>query len=175
MGNTSELPPQNASSSTTASSQQMVFWLLVCFTCSGTSGLIYEISWVRSLELIFGATTFAVATVLASFMGGLAWGSYSAGKFSSRLQRFHPLRVYAGIEVLIAVVGLLIPLTFRAMIPIYQQVWQLTHASFITFSLIRFCLSALVLVIPTFLMGATLPVVSSFVSSDRVLGKKRIG
>src|SRR5436190_10521058 len=102
--------------------------LLACLFLSGMSGLVYEVAWVRSLELIFGATTFAVATVLASFMGGLAWGSYSAGRFSSRLQRYHPLLVYAVIEVLIAVVGLTIPLTFRAMIPIYQYVWKLTHA-----------------------------------------------
>src|SRR5437867_3013991 len=46
-----------------APSRQTLFWLLVCFTCSGMSGLIYEVAWVRSLELIFGATTFAVATV----------------------------------------------------------------------------------------------------------------
>src|SRR3954470_12034712 len=174
MGTGPESPSQNVSSSNTGSSAKIVFWLLVCFTCSGMSGLIYEVSWVRSLELIFGATTFAVATVLASFMGGLAWGSYSAGRFSSRLQRYHPLLVYAVIEVLIAVVGLTIPLTFRAMIPIYQYVWKLTHASFITFSLIRFFLSALVLVIPTFLMGATLPIVSSFVSSDVALEKSAL-
>ncbi|MEO8427555.1 MAG: hypothetical protein ABI651_10640, partial [Verrucomicrobiota bacterium] len=59
---------------------QATFWLLVCFVCSGVSGLIYEVAWVRSLELIFGATTFAIATVLAAFMGGLALGSYSMGR-----------------------------------------------------------------------------------------------
>src|SRR5258706_12869895 len=49
------------------------------------------------------------------------------------------------------------------------------HPSFISFSLIRFALSALVLLAPTFLMGATLPVVSSFVSREAGLGEKRIG
>ena len=52
-----------------------VRWLCACLLLSGMSGLIYEVAWVRSLELIFGATTFAVATVLASFMGGLATGA----------------------------------------------------------------------------------------------------
>ena len=52
-------------------------WLMVCFICSGMSGLIYELSWVRQLELVFGSTTYAVATVLAVFMGGLALGSFT--------------------------------------------------------------------------------------------------
>ncbi len=156
-------------------SRQVLFWLLVCFTCSGMSGLIYEVAWVRSLELIFGATTFAVATVLAAFMGGLACGSYSMGRLAGRFEKFHPLRVYGAIELLIGLVAILIPLSFRAMVPIYQYVWKLTHASFITFSLIRFILSALILLVPTFLMGATLPIVSSFVGREPTLGKRRIG
>ena len=59
------------------------------------SGLIYEVAWVRSLELIFGATTFAVATVLAAFMGGLACGSFFMGRLAARLERFHPLHMAA--------------------------------------------------------------------------------
>ena len=139
------------------------------------SGLIYEVAWVRSLELIFGTTTFAVATVLAAFMGGLACGSYFMGKLSARFERFHPLHVYAVLECLIAVVALLIPVLLQSLVPAYQFVWKTTHASFITFSLIRFALSALVLLVPTFLMGATLPIVSSFVSREGKLGEKRIG
>src|SRR5438105_1048420 len=137
----------------------IVFGLLVCFTCSGMSGLVYEVAWVRSLELIFGATTFAVATVLASFMGGLACGSYTMGKMASRFAKFHPLRLYGAVECLIGLVAIVLPLTFRAMIPVYQYVWKYTHASFVTFSIIRFGLSALILLVPTFLMGATLPIV----------------
>src|SRR5262245_60505716 len=82
--------------------RRTTFWLLVCFTCSGMSGLIYEIAWVRSLELVFGTTTFAVATVLAAFMGGLASGSYFMGRLSARFERFHPLHIYAVLECGIA-------------------------------------------------------------------------
>src|SRR5258706_9979519 len=108
------------------------------------SGLIYEVAWVRSLELIFGTTTFAVATVLAAFMGGLACGSFFMGRLAARFQRFHPLHLYAVLECLIAVVALLIPLLLQSLVPAYQFIWKTTHASFITFSLIRFALSALV-------------------------------
>ncbi|HKX60745.1 MAG TPA: fused MFS/spermidine synthase, partial [Verrucomicrobiae bacterium] len=151
-----------------------MFWLLVCFTCSGASGLIYEVAWVRSLELIFGTTTFAVATVLAAFMGGLAAGSYCMGRLSARFEKYHPLRLYAALECLIAVVALLIPLLLDALVPVYQWTWKLTHASFVTFSLVRFALSALVLLVPTFLMGATLPVASNLVGRD-AHGERRIG
>src|SRR5436305_3041995 len=92
--------------------RRRIFALLVCFTASGMSGLMYEVSWVRSLELIFGTTTFAIATVLAAFMGGLGCGSFFMGRHLSKLERFHPLRIYAVIEILIGLCGILIPLTW---------------------------------------------------------------
>src|SRR3954471_7583946 len=75
--------------------QRSMFWLLLCFAPSGMAGLIDEVAWVRSLELIFGATTFAIATVLASFMGGLASGSYFIGRIGKKFGQWHPLRLYA--------------------------------------------------------------------------------
>jgi MFS family permease len=115
-----------------------VFWLLACFVCSGMSGLIYEVAWVRSLELIFGATTFAVATVLAAFMGGLALGSFCMGRVAHRFDRFHPLIVYGAIECLIAVFALSIPTLFHSLVPLYQLAWKYFRASFVWFSIIRF-------------------------------------
>src|SRR2546422_6196506 len=64
--------------------------IAICFILSGATGLIYEVLWARMLGLVFGATTLAVSTVLASFMGGLALGSALAGRVAARLQR--PLR-----------------------------------------------------------------------------------
>src|SRR5438309_620001 len=139
-----------------------MFWLMVCFTGSGMSGLIYEVAWVRSLELIFGTTSFAVATVLAAFMGGLACGSYCMGMVSQRLVCHHPLKVYAVIELAIGAAGLLLPLAFHWLLPVYKFIWSHFQASFLAFSLIRLLLCIIVLLVPTFLMGATLPIVSSF-------------
>jgi spermidine synthase len=137
-------------------------WLCACLLLSGMSGLIYEVAWVRSLELIFGATTFAVATVLASFMGGLATGAWLAGALAPRLERYHPLKVYAAFEVLIGAAALLVPVAFKALIPLYQAMWSVFQASFTFFSVVRFVLCAAVLIVPTALMGATLPVVARF-------------
>jgi spermidine synthase len=137
-------------------------WLCACLVLSGLCGLVYEVAWVRSLELIFGATTFAVATVLASFMGGLAIGAWLAGALAPRLERHHPLKVYAAFEVLIGAVALGVPLAFHALVPLYQAIWSAFQASFAVFSIVRFVLCASVLIVPTALMGATLPVVARF-------------
>ena len=53
--------------------------LLLLFTLSGISGLIYEVVWLRYLTLVFGVTVYAVSTVLTVFMGGLALGGFLAG------------------------------------------------------------------------------------------------
>jgi spermidine synthase len=155
--------------------QSALVWLLVCFTCSGMSALIYEVAWVRCLELVFGATTFAVATVLAAFMGGLAFGSYFMGRFSSRWAKYHPLKVYGLIELGIGLIALVIPLVFASLAPVYQALWKQFHASFALLSTARFLLCVLVLLVPTSLMGATLPVMSSFVNRDPKNGKNHIG
>src|SRR5882762_2545817 len=134
--------------------------LFLCLFISGASGLIYEVAWVRSLELVFGATSFAVATVLAAFMGGLALGSWLMGTAAARLERHHPLRIYAALEGLIGVAGLLVPVALRALLPFYQSIWIHFHSSFAIFSLWRFVLCGAILLVPTALMGATLPIVS---------------
>ena len=131
----------------------------VCFVLSGATGLIYEVLWARMLGLVFGATTLAVSTVLAAFMGGLALGSALAGRLSQRIRK--PLRTYGWIEIAIGVYALFVPLLFRWVDNLYALVWRQFQPGFFTFSLWRFVLSCLLLLVPTTLMGATLPVLSA--------------
>lgn len=131
----------------------------LCFILSGATGLIYEVLWARMLGLVFGATTLAVSTVLAAFMGGLALGSALAGKLAQRIKK--PLSTYGLIEIGIAVYALLVPFLFRWIDHVYALIWQQFHPGPFTFSLWRFVLSGLVLLVPTTLMGATLPVLSA--------------
>src|SRR5262249_31264690 len=84
--------------------------LLCIFGISGVSGLIYQVVWLRMLTLTFGVTSFAVATVLCGFMGGLALGSFLAGRVADRIAR--PLVAYAGAELLIGATGMASPLLF---------------------------------------------------------------
>jgi spermidine synthase len=148
--------------------------LLLCLLLSGASGLVYEVAWVRTLELIFGSTSFAVATVLASFMGGLALGSWWMGTRLHRLARFRPLRVYAALEVLLAVAGLAVPLVLRLQTPLYRLLAGGLVESFLGQSVVRLLLCLAVLLVPTAIMGATLPAVSAVVGGDNGSGR-RIG
>jgi predicted membrane-bound spermidine synthase len=85
--------------------------VLVCFFLSGTAGLVYEIVWMRMLGLIFGHTVFALTTVLAAFMAGLALGAYLFGKLIDRKGR--PLQVYGLLEAGIGLYVLIVPFLFR--------------------------------------------------------------
>ncbi|HSE15940.1 MAG TPA: fused MFS/spermidine synthase [Pyrinomonadaceae bacterium] len=137
----------------------------LCFILSGATGLIYEVLWARMLGLVFGATTLAVSTVLAAFMGGLALGSALAGKLAYRIKK--PFSAYGVMEIGIAVYALLVPFLFRWIDDLYALIWQQLHPGYFTFSLWRFLLSVLVLLVPTTLMGATLPVLAAaFVQSS---------
>ncbi len=133
----------------------------VCFIISGATGLIYEVLWARMLGLVFGATTLAVSTVLAAFMGGLALGSALAGRLAPRIKK--PIATYGWMEIGIAAYALLVPLLFRWIDHVYVLIWQQFQPGFYTFSLWRFLLSGLVLLVPTTLMGATLPVLAAAV------------
>jgi spermidine synthase len=141
----------------TSRSKTLVLWF---FFLSGVSGLIYEVVWARLLERVMGASVYSITTVLTVFMAGLALGSFIAGKIIDR--RSDPLRIYGVLEGLIGVFCLLVPVIVAATIPIYRAAYQGFEATFHTFSLIRFLISGIVLLIPTTLMGATLPVLSKY-------------
>lgn len=130
-----------------------------CFVLSGATGLIYEVLWARMLGLVFGATTLAVSTVLAAFMGGLAIGSALAGRFGARIRR--PFRSYGLLEIGIAIYAIAVPILFSLVDNIYAWIWQQFHPGFFAFSVWRFALSCLMLLIPTTMMGATLPILSA--------------
>lgn len=131
----------------------------LCFILSGATGLIYEVLWARMLGLVFGATTLAVSTVLAAFMGGLALGSALAGRLGARVAR--PIRAYGLFEIGIALYALTVPFMFALVDDLYAVLWHQFNPSFFVFSVLRFLLSCLILLIPTTLMGATLPVLSA--------------
>lgn len=147
--------------------------ILLCFFLSGASALIYEVVWVRMLVLTFGTTTLAVSTVLTAFMTGLALGSLWSGRVVDNWKR--PLKVYGILEFCIGFYGLLVPFLFPLLTPFYQALWELFHPSFFLFSLLRFALAMMVLLVPTTLMGATLPVLASYYAGRRERSERRIG
>src|SRR5262245_66223918 len=110
-------------------SQAAIILIGLCFVFSGATGLIYEVLWARMLGLVFGATTLAVSTVLAAFMGGLALGSALAGRLASRIKR--PLQAYGWIEIGIAAYALLVPFLFTWIDNLYAFIWQQFRPGFL--------------------------------------------
>ncbi len=132
--------------------------ILACFFLSGASGLILEMLWTRMLTLVFGSTTLAVSTVLTAFMGGLGLGSYLAGKFADRLKT--PVRAYALAEASIGIYALLVPLVISLYPSLNRWLWSAFGDRYALLSILRFAASAGLLLLPTTLMGATLPILA---------------
>jgi spermidine synthase len=150
------------------SSLRMRVWrgvVLGLFFLSGISGLLYEVAWTRMLHLLFGDTVLAVSTVLASFMAGLALGSYWIGRRIDRRRRV--LDLYAGLEAGIGLSAIALPVALQALTPAYVWLHQSLAGSFWLFSVVRFLLAFGLLAVPTVLMGATLPVLSRYMVRDR--------
>lgn len=129
--------------------------MALAFLLSGSAGLIHEVVWVRLLGHVFGVTAFAVGTVLAAYMGGLALGAWMVGRLASRLK--NPARVYAWVEMAIGALALAIPFILDGIEPLYASLWRRFHLSFALFSVLRFLVAGSILLAPTMMMGATLP------------------
>ncbi|MEW6263882.1 MAG: fused MFS/spermidine synthase [Thermodesulfobacteriota bacterium] len=142
--------------------------LLAAFFLSGLSGLMYQTVWVRMLTRLLGSTTPATATVLAVFMAGLALGGLLGGRLSERLRR--PLTGYALLEAAIAATAclasfLLIDTLGRGYLGIYD--WLRGRPGLILTA--RVSLAASCLLIPSALMGATLPLLVKWAAAREEL------
>jgi len=128
---------------------------------SGACALAYQTTWLRQFRLIFGASTYATAAVLAIFMGGLGAGSAILGKRADARSR--PLAFYGTLELLIATAAALSqPLLFV----VSKAYFALGIHGLFFATVVRLLLALIVLGAPTFLMGGTLPAAARAVSSD---------
>ncbi len=141
--------------------------ILAIFILSGAAGLMYEVVWSRQLVLVFGNTTQAVSTILTGFFGGLAIGSFLGGRLADRVRS--PLRLYGIIELVLVVIVLLTPITFRLLHELYRGIFPSIEGQPVVLALIRFALAILALAPATVLMGATLPTLTRQLSHDRHL------
>jgi spermidine synthase len=138
--------------------------ILAIFVLSGAAGLVYEVVWARQLVLVFGNTTQAVSTILTGFFGGMAIGSWLGGRLADRVRR--PLRMYATLELVLVVVVLATPLTFRLIHGAYAWAFGALEIMPTILALVRFGLALLALAPATILMGATLPTLTRYLSRD---------
>ena len=133
--------------------------LVLLFVGSGAAALIYEVVWFQLLSLIIGSSAVSLGVLLVVFMGGMCLGSLLLPRFVSA--REHPLRIYAFLELGIAVFGLLV-------------LWGLPYAGGLYTAiggggvgglLLRGLFCLLCLLPPTLLMGATLPAIARWVEA----------
>ncbi|MBN1860116.1 MAG: fused MFS/spermidine synthase [Candidatus Thermoplasmatota archaeon] len=148
--------------------------IYLIFFLSGGTALIYEVIWTKELTLIMGNTIYSSATVLAAFMGGLALGSILLGRYIDR-STISPLKLYALLELLIGLFAIALPSLLAIFNPLYSTIYQSSGFHPYLLTLLKFTISFCFLLIPTFLMGGTLPILSTYiVSSFHHLGR-RIG
>jgi len=122
---------------------------------SGAAGLIYEVVWARQLTLFIGNTAVANAAVLTAFMAGLALGSLVLGRKADTVAS--PLRLYAILEILIGCYGATTPWLFQLLQAGYADFAGIVGVTGIYSHLPRFLIAVTAMLVPTFLMGGTLP------------------
>ena len=142
--------------------------LSVILFLSGISALIFETLWLRLSGLAFGNSTWAAALILSSFMAGLALGTAMA---ASAKFRARPLKLYAALEIAVAVFGCTIvfalPIVGGLLRPPFHALWS--HQTILL--ALRVVISFVILLIPTTAMGLTLPVIME----DRQLASGHFG
>jgi len=139
------------------SPRSLLVILALLFFCSGTCALIYQVLWLRMLGWVFGVTVYAASTVWAAFMGGLAIGSFAAGRFADRVR--NPLRWFGTAEALVGVTAAASPLALAGLQRAYVAVYPYLPHTLAALTFARFVITLVVLIVPTVLMGATLPLV----------------
>jgi spermidine synthase len=139
--------------------------LFTAIFISGASALVYQLIWVRLLGLVFGVSSFAVATVVAVFLLGLGLGSYFFGRWSERAR--DPLRIYLYVELGIAATSLIAYLVIETL-PVYRYLYEYAYNNlgFYGLSVARLLLSMLVLLPPVFLIGGTMPLLAKYFLRD---------
>lgn len=135
--------------------------LTALFFLSGASALVYQIAWLRLLSVIVGVTVHAASAVLASFMGGLALGSWLGGRAADRTR--YPLRAFGFVEFGIALSALLVPATLDRVERLYAALHEQMPEAALALAAARALSASLVLLVPTSLMGASLPLLAKHV------------
>ncbi|HZN54016.1 MAG TPA: fused MFS/spermidine synthase [Candidatus Polarisedimenticolaceae bacterium] len=155
----------------TPARSRLTFLYAALFVVSGACGLTYEVVWTRQLVQVFGVTAFAVTTVLVSFMGGMALGAAVLGRRADRARR--PLRMFALLEGGVGAYALALPILLSGVDLAYGALVPALPESFLLRSTVRFAFCVLLLIVPTMLMGATLPALGRGLLRDR--GKVGLG
>lgn len=135
------------------------------FAVSGGASMIYEIAWTRALALVLGSSVYAFTTMLATFLIGLAGGSYAFSVFFRRREELGP-RSFGWLEIAIGISSLVILPFFDELPSLFLRMAGLVNFSFSGLQVVQFVMSFSVMIIPTLLIGATFPCVVKICTRD---------
>ncbi|MFC1478962.1 fused MFS/spermidine synthase [Planctomycetota bacterium] len=141
---------------------KQILLIYIIYFFSGICSLIDEVVWVRLLKLVIGNTVYASSIVVSVFLGGLALGAFLMSKKADTIQK--PLHVYALLELLITISALCIPLALQGADLIYIWIYRLFSLSQTGLIPFQIFISAFILLIPTVLMGSSLPLLGRVVA-----------
>jgi spermidine synthase len=144
--------------------KQSIFVLFI-FMASGFLALLYEVAWSRALILVFGTSIYAFATMLTTYLLGLAFGSIVLGRFTDRVH--NPIVLLAILQMVIgASVFFTTPIIGR--LPDYfMTFFSNKNISWGTVAFTEFIVCFLIIIIPTFASGASFPLVTRIFMNDQ--------
>ena len=150
-------------------SHRLLYFLIFL---SGIAALIYELIWVRELNLIFGVSSFAVATVISIFLLGIGLGSYIFGRRAEKT--INVIKSYAYLELSIAIFSAISFVVLR-----YTNVfdaiffYSFNNLNLYLLSIVRFFIAGVILIVPSIGIGGTIPLVTKYLTvSNRTLGSR---
>ncbi len=138
-------------------------WLMVIYFGSGACSLIDEVVWVRLMKLTLGNTVYASSIVISVFMAGLALGALIMGRYADRIKR--RLFVYSILEMCVTLSAVSLPLVLRLADTVYRWIFLNLQPSPRMLLIIQVVISAVILLVPTMIMGSTLPLLGRYVTS----------
>ncbi len=145
--------------------------IFVCLFFSGLTSLVYELVWIRQLTLVIGGTLYAVSAALCAFMGGLGAGAWGVSRFlaerGSWFNRMGPVKSYGILEGLIGLYALAFPYVLDGLSGLYPWFLEISQGSEKALRLCEFGMSVVLLAPATCLMGASLPLIGSWMVEDR--------
>jgi spermidine synthase len=147
--------------------------VVALFVASGAAGLVDQVCFSKYLSYIVGSTAYAVSTVLAAFMTGIALGAHFGGKGSLWIRR--PLLAYGVLEIAVAAAVLATPLAFDVLTGLYATLARKAPDSLALLTALRWFVALTIVVVPTAAMGATLPVLTRALAKRNDDREQRLG
>lgn len=134
------------------------YFVYLCFFVSGFSALLYEVAWLNRIQMVMGHTVYSLSTTLAAYMVGLALGGLALPRLKK--SGVNSLYLYLIAEFTIGIYGILFQPLLSLVQIFYSAIARTYELPLVPFSLIQFFFCGILIILPTFLMGTTLPLLA---------------